>query len=67
MPPKAAAIVPDSKSSEDVVATEGESRWVWTSMPPGMTYFPVASIVLSAGNRSAGRLLPTAEIVPFAQ
>ena len=22
--------------------------WVWTSMPPGMTYLPVASIVRSA-------------------
>ena len=44
VPPKAAAIVPDSKSSADVVPPNGMSRWVCTSMPPGSTSLPVASI-----------------------
>jgi len=37
VPPNAAAIVPDSKSSADVVPPNGMSRWVWQSMPPGIT------------------------------
>ena len=37
VPPKAAAIVPDSKSSADVVPPNGMSRWVCTSRPPGST------------------------------
>src|SRR5262249_8207535 len=48
VPPNAAAIVPDSKSSADVVPPNGISRCVWTSMPPGRTYLPAASITLSA-------------------
>ena len=48
MPPKAAAMVPVSKSSVDVVPPNGMSRCVWTSMPPGITYCPDASIVRSA-------------------
>ncbi len=51
VPPKAAAIVPDSKSSAEVEPPNGMSRCVCTSMPPGSTYLPVASIVLSAGSR----------------
>ena len=53
VPPKAAAIVPDSKSSADVVPPNGMSRWVCTSMPPGSTSLPVASITRSAGRSSA--------------
>src|SRR5436305_2940189 len=48
VPPNAAARVPVSKSSDDVVPPNGISRWVWQSMPPGMTYIPVASITRSA-------------------
>ena len=40
VPPKAAARVPVSKSSEEVVPPNGMSRWVWQSMPPGITYMP---------------------------
>jgi hypothetical protein len=29
------------------VPPNGSCMWVCTSMPPGMTYFPVASIVFS--------------------
>ncbi len=56
VPPNAAARVPVSKSSVDVVPPNGMSRCVWASMPPGITYMPVASITLSAdvcGNAGA--------------
>ena len=49
VPPKAAAMVPDSKSSADVVPPKGMSRCVCTSMPPGSTSLPVASMIRSAG------------------
>src|SRR3954470_4283991 len=52
-------MVPVSKSSDDVVPPNGISRCVWTSMPPGNRYFPVASIVRSAGIVSD---VPMAEI-----
>ena len=48
VPPQAAARVPVSNVSADMVPPKGISMWVWTSMPPGMTYLPVASISLSA-------------------
>ena len=48
MPPWAAAIVPDSKSSDDAVPPNGISMCVWASMPPGITYWPVASMTVSA-------------------
>src|SRR5688572_11659605 len=47
VPPKAAARVPVSKSSALVVPPKGMSRWVWGSIPPGMTYLPEASMVRS--------------------
>src|SRR4051812_47675943 len=47
VPPKAAARVPVSKSSDDVVPPNGMSRCVWQSMPPGITYIPDASITVS--------------------
>ena len=53
VPPNAAAMVPDSKSSAEVVPPNGMSMWVWTSMPPGRTYLPLASMTLSAGMVSA--------------
>ena len=49
VPPKAAAMVPDSKSSAEVVPPNGMSMCVCTSMPPGITYLPLASITRSAG------------------
>ena len=67
VPPNAAAIVPDSKSSADVVPPNGMFRCVWTSMPPGITYCPDASMVSSAWNRCGGSCLPIARIVPFSQ
>ena len=50
VPPCAAAIVPDSKSSAEVEPPKGISRCVCTSIPPGRTYFPFASIVRSASS-----------------
>src|SRR5262249_42193671 len=62
VPPKAAARVPVSKSSELVVPPNGMSRWVWTSIPPGNTYLPAASTIVPAFSR--GRFFPMAEILP---
>lgn len=45
--------MPVSKVSEAKVPPNGSSIWVWTSTPPGMTYFPVASMVRSAVQASA--------------
>ncbi len=49
VPPWAAATVPLSKSSADVVPPNGMSRCVCTSMPPGITSLPEASTTVSAG------------------
>src|ERR1044071_4606455 len=61
VPPCAAATVPVSKSSDAVVPPNGSSMWVWQSMPPGMTYWPAASIVCSAvcAPRCDGWVRPT--------
>ncbi len=48
VPPQAAARVPVSNVSAAYVPPKGSSMWVWTSMPPGITYLPVASITRSA-------------------
>src|ERR1035441_7226698 len=48
VPPKAAARVPVSKSSLEVVPPKGMSRCVCTSMPPGSSSMPEASITRSA-------------------
>ena len=48
VPPHAAARVPVSKVSLAKVPPKGISMCVWPSMPPGMTYLPVASITVSA-------------------
>src|SRR5215472_13355144 len=55
VPPNAAARVPVSKSSAEVVPPNGMSRWVWTSMPPGITYIPAASITAAPLAGMAGR------------
>src|SRR6185369_7702746 len=47
VPPKAAARVPVSKSSAEVVPPNGMSRCVCASIPPGITYIPMASITFS--------------------
>ncbi len=44
VPPQAAAVVPGSKVSDAAVPPNGSSKWVCASMPPGITYLPVASI-----------------------
>jgi hypothetical protein len=68
VPPCAAARVPVSKVSIAAVPPNGSSIWVCASMPPGITYLPVASITRStdAATSVPSRLLPgssTARIV----
>ena len=48
VPPKAAAVWPDSTSSIVTVPPKGMSRCVCGSTQPGSTYLPLASISLSA-------------------
>src|SRR3989442_591073 len=62
VPPNAAARVPVSKSSALVVPPNGISRCVCTSMPPGKTYFPMASSTRAAF--CLGRFCPTTSILP---
>ena len=62
VPPNAAASVPVSKSSADVVPPNGMSMCVWTSMPPGSTYLPVASITLSTLAAGMSSAVPMAAI-----
>ena len=62
VPPKAAARVPVSKSSLANVPPNGSFMWVWPSMPPGIRYFPVASITSSAVT-AAARFAPICTIV----
>ena len=60
VPPKAAAVVPDVKSSHVVVPPKNISMWVCGSIAPGITYFPAASMTLSAATSSDA---PIREIV----
>ena len=48
VPPKAAAVVPDVKSSQVVVPPKNISMCVCGSIAPGITILPLASMVLSA-------------------
>src|SRR3954470_18972716 len=48
VPPQAAAVVPVSNVSEAWVPPNGISMWVCPSMPPGITYLPLASMTVSA-------------------
>src|SRR4051795_7793987 len=59
VPPKAAARVPVSNVSLANVPPNGSSMWVWTSMAPGITYLPDASIVASAVTPLAARSVPS--------
>src|SRR5712692_79291 len=54
VPPKAAAMVPVSKSSALVVPPKGMSRCVCTSIPPGMTRRPEASMTRPAFSTGSG-------------
>ncbi len=47
VPPHAAARVPVSNVSIAAVPPKGSSMWVCASIPPGMTYLPVASMTRS--------------------
>ena len=48
VPPQAAARGAGLEVSEANVPPKGSSMWVWASMPPGITYLPVASMTRSA-------------------
>jgi len=63
VPPKAAATVPVSKSSALFVPPNGMSRCVWTSIPPGITIRPAASIIFPLF--SADSDCAIAVILPF--
>ncbi len=62
VPPNAAAVVPDVKSSHVVVPPKNISMCVCGSIAPGMTIFPVASIVFSA---VTSRSSPISVMTPF--
>ena len=61
VPPWAAATVPVSKSSVEVMSPAGMSRCVCASMPPGITRRPDASITVSA---AAGNPCPMRAMRP---
>ncbi len=63
VPPNAAARVPVSNVSLANVPPNGSSMWVWTSMPPGMTYLPAASMVRSIAPAEPESPAPMAEMV----
>ena len=52
MPPNAADVVPEVKSSQVTVPPNGISMCVWGSIAPGITYLPEASITRSAETSS---------------
>ena len=58
VPPQAAARVPVSKVSEAFVPPNGSSIWVWASIPPGITYRPLASTTSST---AASRSTPSSD------
>ena len=62
VPPNAAAVVPEVKSSHVVVPPKNISMCVCGSIAPGITILPVASIVRSAVMSSDS---PISEIEPF--
>lgn len=47
VPPARAAFDPWAKSSTVVVPRYGIWKWVWMSIPPGITIFPLASMVFT--------------------
>jgi len=62
VPPAKPAAVPEKKSSDATVPMKGNSIWVWGSMPPGITSWPVASI--TSASAGAPETSPTALIRP---
>ena len=62
VPPNAAEIVPEVKSSQVVVPPKNISMCVCGSIAPGITYLPVASITLSAATSSDS---PISDTVPL--
>ena len=64
VPPCAAATVPVSKSSDAVVPPNGSPCACAQSMPPGMTYLPLASIVVVRRRRAACPARTSAAILP---
>ena len=50
-----AGIEPLSKSSIETVPMKGSASWTWGSMPPGITYLPVASSVSMPSESSGPR------------
>ena len=62
VPPNAADVVPEVKSSQVTVPPKNISMCVCGSIAPGKTSFPVASIVLSAVTSSDS---PISVTVPF--
>ena len=63
VPPKAAARVPVSNVSLANVPPNGSSMCVWTSIAPGITYLPAASMVSSAVTPLAARPAPICAMV----
>ena len=61
VPPNAAALVPEAKVSTVRAVPNSQSRWVWTSTPPGKTRRPLAS--WTSTSRPADKSLPTERIV----
>src|SRR5579871_1930980 len=61
-PPRAAARVPVFQSSLETVPQKGSSRCTCTSMPPGITYLPVASTRVVSLLALRARSLPIAAI-----
>ena len=62
VPPKAAEVVPEVKSSHVTVPPKYISRCVCGSIAPGKTSFPAASITLSA---VTSRDSPISDTVPL--
>src|SRR5512146_1757233 len=60
VPPQAAARVPVSKVSAENVPPNGISMCVCTSIPPGSTYLPVASMTWSAAGPASSPAAPLA-------
>src|SRR6185437_5188359 len=63
VPPCAAAFVPVANVSTENVPPNGISMCVCASMPPGITYFPVASMTMSAPVSVASAAAVTAAYV----
>lgn len=61
VPPARPAAVPVKKSSAVTVPIKGRFMWVCGSIPPGITYWPLASMTVA--DAGASRFSPTATIL----